>query len=75
MKISKLLATLVLPMVFLVGCGGGSSTTAVVTPETPVTPVVPPVTPPVPPVPPTPFCAVGSAFLAMIVQVRNARGG
>lgn len=54
MKISKLLATLVLPMVFLVGCGGGSSTTAVVTPETPVTPVVPPVTPPVPPVPPTP---------------------
>jgi hypothetical protein len=50
MKISKLLAALVLPMAFLVGCGGGSST-AVVTPVTPVTPVVPPV-PPVPPTPP-----------------------
>ena len=50
MKISKLLAALVLPIAFLVGCGGGSST-AVVAPVTPVTPVVPPV-PPVPPTPP-----------------------
>ena len=43
MKIAKLLASLVLPMAFLAGCGGGSSTTT-----TPVTPV----TPPVPPTPP-----------------------
>lgn len=51
MKISKLLAALVLPMAFLAGCGGGSSTTTATTPETPVTPVTP-VTPPVPPTPP-----------------------
>ena len=49
MKISKLLAALVLPMAFLVGCGGGSSTATA--PVTPVTPVPPPV-PPVPPAPP-----------------------
>ena len=49
MKISKLLASLVLPMAFLVGCGGGSSTSS--TPTTPTTPVTP-VTPPVPPTPP-----------------------
>jgi len=48
MKISKLLAALVLPIAFLAGCGGGSSSTATA-PVTPVTPV-----PPVPPVPPTP---------------------
>jgi hypothetical protein len=46
MKISKLLAALVLPIAFLVGCGGGSSSTATA-PVTPVTPV-----PPVPPTPP-----------------------
>jgi hypothetical protein len=52
MKISKVLASLILPLAFLAGCGGGSSTaTAPVTPTPPVTPVVP-VVPPVPPTPP-----------------------
>jgi hypothetical protein len=46
MKISKILATLILPLAFLAGCGGGTSTaTAPVTPTPPVTPVVPPVPP------------------------------
>ena len=60
MKISKVLASLILPLAFLAGCGGGSST-AVVAPVTPVTPT-PPVTPPATPVKPITVVPALGAF-------------
>ena len=64
MKISKLLASVLLPMAFLAGCGGGSSTNTATTPTTPVTPVtpVPPVTPPTTPVKPITVVPALGAF-------------